>query len=171
MSGSVVQEQRLDKILDNIAIQIPESLWQACLGKIQGIDRPSFQFPFRFSKIDKYGDRRKTEQQQGHHADERISKPTADTLDLLSLPLRDYVLYRIVVGAHLLSQPDVAEVLVDVVAWADLPSAHDGAVRDDPVPPTAGDELMRLIVQGAFLEFTHDPSLLCRVAGAVHGIE
>ncbi len=68
-------------------------------------------------------------------------------------------------------QPHVAEVLVDVVAWADLPSAHDGAVRDDPVPPATGDELMRLFVQSSFLELAHDPSLLRRVAGAVHGIE
>ncbi len=44
-----------------------------------------------------------------------------------------------------LRQPHVAEVLVDVVARADLPSAHDGAVRDDPVKPQ-GEELMHLFV-------------------------
>ena len=64
-------------------------------------------------------------------------------------------------------QPHVAEVLVDVVAWADLPALDVGTVRNDPVPPQ-GEELMRLFVEGPLLELAHDPTLVGGVGGAVY---
>lgn len=44
-------------------------------------------------------------------------------------------------------KPNPREVLVQEVARADFPPAHDRAVRNDPVPPQ-GDELECLLVEG-----------------------
>ena len=67
-------------------------------------------------------------------------------------------------------QPHVAEVLVDVVAWADLPALDVRTVRNDPVPPQ-GEKLMRLFVESPLLELAHDPTLVGGVGGAVYLVE
>src|SRR5260370_4507150 len=43
--------------------------------------------------------------------------------------------------AWLLIQPNVREILVDVVARTDLPALHVGPVGDDPIPPRRHDRV------------------------------
>ena len=58
-----------------------------------------------------------------------------------------------------LSSHTFGEVLIEVVARADLPALHVGAVRDDPVPPQR-DERVGLIVEHTLLELAHELALL-----------
>src|ERR1043166_4262595 len=59
----------------------------------------------------------------------------------------------------LLIQPYVRQVLVEVVARADLPALDVGAVRNDPVPPRRH-EHVGLGVENVFLEFADQRPLL-----------
>ena len=46
---------------------------------------------------------------------------------------------------RLLIEPDLVQMLVQIVARRDLPALHVGAVRDDPVPPIANQKVCLLV--------------------------
>src|SRR6266478_6794604 len=65
----------------------------------------------------------------------------------------------------LLIEPYIGQVLIDVVARADLPSLHIGAQRHDPVP-VGYHQLVRLRIEHVLLELAHQRALL-RAVGLV----
>src|SRR5215470_8922485 len=67
----------------------------------------------------------------------------------------------------LLVEPYVGQVLVEVMAWADFPTLHVGAQRNDAVP-VRYHHRVRLGVEHALLERTHERALLCGVSLAQH---
>jgi len=66
----------------------------------------------------------------------------------------------------LLRQPHAVEVLVHVVARANLPPSYDRTMWDDPVKPQ-GDEHVRLLVEDSFLVLPHEPPLLRGIGRAI----
>src|SRR5690242_4018709 len=54
----------------------------------------------------------------------------------------------------LLVEPDRRQILIDVVARADLPALYVRPIRDDPVVP-GRHQHMRLGIEHVFFEFTH----------------
>src|SRR6185437_15143912 len=68
-----------------------------------------------------------------------------------------------------LIQPDIGEILVDIVARTDLPAVHVGAFRDLAVPPDHR-ELPRLGVDDAGFVLPHQRSLLGEVGLAQHPV-
>ena len=69
---------------------------------------------------------------------------------------------------RLLVQPDLVEVLVEVMAWCDLPALHIGTVRVDLVPPI-GDGKVRLPPrEHALLKLAQHCACFRRIAFAVH---
>src|ERR1700704_5969162 len=67
---------------------------------------------------------------------------------------------------ELLIQPDVRQILVQIVARADLPAFHIRPVGDDPIPP-GQHQLVRLDIHDVLGELEHQLLLLRRV-GLVH---
>src|SRR5215468_9603793 len=67
----------------------------------------------------------------------------------------------------LLVEPDRAEILVQVMARADLPALDIGSVRHDPVPPQQKHSV-RLVIKHVFLKFAHHRALSCRIGLAQH---
>src|SRR5207249_4056791 len=65
-------------------------------------------------------------------------------------------------GCLLFIEPHRGEILVQVMARADLPAFDIRPVRDDAVPPRQHD-LVRLGVEHVFLELAHRRPLLCRI--------
>src|SRR5215472_15018142 len=59
----------------------------------------------------------------------------------------------------LLVEPDRRQILIQVMARADLPALHIGPGGDDPIPPQHR-ELVRLGIDHMLLEFTHQNTLL-----------
>src|ERR1700730_5651042 len=55
-------------------------------------------------------------------------------------------------------EPHRGQILVEVVAWADLPPFDIGVVRNDPVPPQEED-LVRLVIENMLLEGAHQAAL------------
>src|SRR5271165_3742780 len=72
-----------------------------------------------------------------------------------------FMMYRYISlpsAASLLVEPDGRQILVQVMARADLPALHIGPVRDDTVPPRRH-EHMRLGIEHVVLEFAHQGAL------------
>src|ERR1700758_1085811 len=67
----------------------------------------------------------------------------------------------------LLVKPDRRQILIDVVAWADLPALYVRPIRDDPVVP-GRHQHMRLDIEHVFFEFTHQGALLGRIGLVQH---
>ena len=70
---------------------------------------------------------------------------------------------------HLLVEPDLREVVVQVVARRDRPPLHVGPVGDDAVPPQR-DGAMGLLIHHPLLVGPHQPLLLGHIARPVHGV-
>src|ERR1044071_7368885 len=51
----------------------------------------------------------------------------------------------------LFGQPDVAQILIDVVTWRDLPALHLRPMRNDTLPPQQI-ELINFLIENAFLQ-------------------
>src|SRR5438067_6693478 len=70
-------------------------------------------------------------------------------------------------GRCSLIEPDGRQILVQVMAWTDLPAFDVGAVWHDAIPPQKKDRV-RLVVQHVLLEAAHQRALLRRVGLGQH---
>src|SRR6266851_8305585 len=68
---------------------------------------------------------------------------------------------------RLFVEPHRGQVLVEVMAWADLPALDVGMMRDDALPPQQED-LVRLVIERVLLELPHQRALLRWVRLAQH---
>src|SRR5690348_4746503 len=66
-------------------------------------------------------------------------------------------------------QPDRRQILVQVVARADLPALYVGPVRDDAVPPQHR-KLVRFGVDDVLFEFPHQSALPASIGLVQHGL-
>src|SRR5262245_13205702 len=66
----------------------------------------------------------------------------------------------------LLRQPDVPQILIDVVTRCDLPALHFRPVRHDALPPKGGGKLVSLFIDNAFLELPDELQAFFRVGGS-----
>src|ERR1700757_5135257 len=67
----------------------------------------------------------------------------------------------------LLVQPDRCQILVQIMARADLPALYVVSVGDDPIPPQHR-ELVRFGIDHVLLEFSHQTTLLGRIRLVEH---
>src|SRR5215471_4084221 len=66
----------------------------------------------------------------------------------------------------LLCQPDIPQILIDVVTRCDLPALHFRPVRNDALPPKGGGKLVSLLIDNAFFELPDELQAFFRVGGS-----
>src|SRR5271167_4473934 len=72
-------------------------------------------------------------------------------------------------SAKLFIEPHSGQILVEIVARADLPAFHIRTIRNDTVIPQQ-EYLVRLAVENVFLEVAHKSPLLCELGLMQHPI-
>src|SRR5262245_54108539 len=66
----------------------------------------------------------------------------------------------------LLCQPDIPQILIDVVTRCDLPALHFRPVRNDALPPKGGRKLVSLFIDNALFELPYELQAFFRVRGS-----
>src|SRR5215472_63338 len=66
----------------------------------------------------------------------------------------------------LLRQPDVPQILIDVVTRRDLPAFYFRPVRNDALPPKGGGKLIGLFIDNALFELPYELQAFFRVRGS-----
>src|SRR5207249_3228426 len=77
------------------------------------------------------------------------------------------VLTSTLASQYLLIERDRRQVLVEIMAWADLPTLHICVIGYHPVPPQQ-ENFVRFGVEHVFLEVAHQCTLLHRIGLAQH---